>query len=66
MFKELSLFNRRIAMTNGYCMYHHRWMTPDELREKSCRKKENTGKKCKHLRLKSTKDRYYNANKGLR
>lgn len=49
-------------MTNGYCEYHHRWMNPDQLIEKSCRCKENTGKPCPHLELKSTKDKFRNKN----
>ena len=52
-------------MTVGYCDYHKRWLTPEELKTKSCRRKENSGKRCTHLlHLKSTKDKYYNPNKG--
>jgi len=53
-------------MTIGYCMYHNVELSPDEMLVKECRKKRNTGKKCRHLRVRSTKDRYYNANKGIR
>jgi len=53
-------------MTLGYCLHHRRELDPDEMRSKNCRKKNKSGKKCKHLMLLSTKDRYYNSNKGVR
>lgn len=54
-------------MTVGYCDYHKKWLDPEQLQTKSCRCKENTGKRCKHLlKLKSTKDKYRNPSKGVR
>lgn len=52
-------------MTVGYCAYHKKWMEPQELRDKSCRCKENTGEQCRHLMyVRSTKQKYHNPNKG--